>query len=244
MPAFFWVHLDGYPVQWGPLSFYGIEQPQPGVHIDQHIVFLQDIFPPGKTETLSLPCVETRTGIFAELYIFPAAVGHWVVLLDVTQEAHTRHLLQQKANELKLSRTQQTTHRIEGSLILLGEEEFSSKGRRLVDIGIQESAKQKRLIQKVLPTFAADVESRMEIATVPSEIPDIATGAQVVVASTTPAFTVSQVGLQLDPQAEWTKNWRVVSEKSRLERALTNLAENALRHNPRSTVRIGVERSR
>jgi hypothetical protein len=114
MPAFFWVHLDGYPVQRGPLSFYGIEQPQRGVHIDQHIVFLQDIFPPGKTETLFLPCVETRTGIFAELYIFPATVGHWGVLLNVTQEAHSRHLLQQKANELKLSRTQQTTHMIEG----------------------------------------------------------------------------------------------------------------------------------
>jgi class 3 adenylate cyclase len=109
MPAYLLVSPDGHPVQWGGLlPFYGIEQPQLGVAIDQHIAFLQGIFPLGKTETLSLPCVETRPGIFAELYIFPAPVGHWVVLLDVTQEAHTRRLLQQKANELKLSRTQQT----------------------------------------------------------------------------------------------------------------------------------------
>ena len=128
---------------------------------------------------------------------------------------------------------------------MLGEEELSSKGTRLVDIGIQESAKQERLIQEVLYTFAADVESQMEIPTVPSEIPDITTGAQVVVTSVTPAFTVIQVGLQLDPQAEWTKNWRVVSKKSRLERVLPNLVENALRHSSRgSTARIGVERSR
>ena len=42
-------------------------------------------------------------------------------------------------------------------LILLGEEQFSSKGRPLIDIGIQESAKPERLIQNVLHTFAADV---------------------------------------------------------------------------------------
>src|SRR5215203_3055297 len=109
MPAFLLVHLDGHLVQrGGVLSFYGIEKLQLGVDVDQHIAFLQGIFPLGKTETLSLPCVETQTGIFAELYIFPAAIGHWIVLLDVTQEAHTRRLLQQKANELKLFRAQQT----------------------------------------------------------------------------------------------------------------------------------------
>src|SRR5215204_3479695 len=36
---------------------------------------------------------------------------------------------------------------LKGCLILLGEEQLSSKGRRLVDIGIQESAKQECLIQ-------------------------------------------------------------------------------------------------
>jgi class 3 adenylate cyclase len=108
MPAYLLVHPDGHLVRWGgPLSFYGIEQPQSGVAIDQHIAFLQGIFPLGQGETLSLPCVETRTGLFAELYICPATVGHWVVLLDVTQEAHTRRLLQQQAHELNLSRIQQ-----------------------------------------------------------------------------------------------------------------------------------------
>ena len=42
-------------------------------------------------------------------------------------------------------------------LIFLGEEQLSSKGRLLIDIGIQESAKPERLIQNVLHTFAADV---------------------------------------------------------------------------------------
>jgi len=131
---------------------------------------------------------------------------------------------------------------LKGCLILLGEEQLSAKGRRLVDLGIKESAKQEQLIQNVLHTFAAEVESLTDVATVPSEAPDIATSAQAVVTAMTPAFTVSQVKLQLDPQVEWTKDWRVVGEKSRLERVLTNLVENALRHSPRgSTVTIGVQ---
>jgi class 3 adenylate cyclase len=108
-PAYLLVHPEGRLVQGGgALSFYGIEHPQLGVEIDQQIAFLQGIFPLGKTETLSLPCIETRTGIFADLYIFPATIGHWVVFLDVTQEAQTRRLLQQKANEVNLFRAQQT----------------------------------------------------------------------------------------------------------------------------------------
>jgi signal transduction histidine kinase len=74
-----------------------------------------------------------------------------------------------------------------------------------------------------------------------SEIPDSATSAQAVVTSMTPACTVSQVELQLDPQGECPKDWRVVGEKLRLERVLTNLVENTLRHSPRgSTVTIRV----
>lgn len=130
---------------------------------------------------------------------------------------------------------------LKGCLILLGEEQLSAKGRRLVDIGIQEAIKQERLIQNVLHTFAADVESQTEVAATPAELPDIATVAQAVVTSLTPAFTVSRVALRLDPEADWTKEWRVVGEKSRLERVLMNLVENALRHSPRgSTVTIGV----
>lgn len=109
MPVYLLVHPDGYLAQWGgPLSFYGIESPQSGLAIDQSLVFLQGMFPLGKTETLSLPCVETQAGIFAEVYIVPAAVGHWVVLLDVTQETYVRQRLQQKANEANLFRVQQT----------------------------------------------------------------------------------------------------------------------------------------
>lgn len=134
---------------------------------------------------------------------------------------------------------------LKGCLILLGEESLSTKGKRLVDLGIQEAAKQERLIQQVLHTFAADVESQPEASVLPSEVPDIATVAQTVVTSLTPAFTVNHVELQLDPHAEWSKGWRVVGDNSRLERVLLNLVENALRHSPRgSTVTIGVQEER
>jgi len=106
-PAYLLVHPDGHLVRWGgPLSFYGLGQPQPGIGLDQQITLLQGIFPLSKTETLFLPCVEMQTGTFADVYIFPAIIGHWVVLLDVTQEAYTRRRLQQKANEVNLLRTQ------------------------------------------------------------------------------------------------------------------------------------------
>jgi hypothetical protein len=59
----------------------------------------------------------------------------------------------------------------QGCLILLGEEQLSSQGRRLVDIGIQESAKQERSIRNVVHTFAADVESQTEIPLFPRKFP-------------------------------------------------------------------------
>src|SRR5262249_6917580 len=48
------------------------------------------------------------------------------------------------------------------------------------------------------------------------------------------------VKLQIAPTLDTTRNWQVGGEKSRLERVISNLAENALRHSPPdTTVTIG-----
>ena len=44
-----------------------------------------------------------------------------------------------------------------------------------------------------------------------------------------------------DPHVDWTRDWRVSGESSRLDRVLANLLENALRHSPHgSTVTVGL----
>jgi signal transduction histidine kinase len=131
---------------------------------------------------------------------------------------------------------------LKGCLLLLAREQLSMKGKQLLDIGLQETATQERLIQNVLQTFTADVEAQKEIATDPQDLPDIAVCGKEVVVSMTPAFALNQVELRLDPNVDWLQDWRVVGEKSRLERVLMNLVENALRYSPRgSTVTIGVQ---
>lgn len=50
------------------------------------------------------------------------------------------------------------------------------------------------------------------------------------------------IQLQLEPNIELTKDWKVVGEKTRLERITINLVENALRYSPEhSTVKIGLQ---
>jgi signal transduction histidine kinase len=49
-----------------------------------------------------LPCVETVSGIFADIHLFPADNRVWVLLLDATAEEAQRRLLQQKVHDFNL----------------------------------------------------------------------------------------------------------------------------------------------
>lgn len=101
-PAYVFVDPSGALQDWGgAMTTYGWPTLQPGQRVEEQINLLIGCFP--LTDgPLSLPCVETPSGLFADLYLFPADAGVWVLFLDATADAIQRRMLQQKANELSL----------------------------------------------------------------------------------------------------------------------------------------------
>ena len=72
--------------------------------------------------------------------------------------------------------------------------------------------------------------------------PDAAICAKDVIEAFLPAFLLNKVELQLDPNINMSEDWKVIGEKSRMERVISNLLENALRYSPSgSVVTVGVK---
>ncbi|MDQ3011331.1 MAG: HAMP domain-containing histidine kinase [Acidobacteriota bacterium] len=131
---------------------------------------------------------------------------------------------------------------IKGGFELLASEPISEQGRKFLDIGQRQANKQETLIREILQAFSAEVESVERFTANLAEAPDAAHAAREVIEALSPAFALNQVRLQLDPTVDLKKDWKVVGERSRLERVLSNLIENALRYSPaNSTVTIGCE---
>jgi signal transduction histidine kinase len=129
---------------------------------------------------------------------------------------------------------------IKGGFELLATENISEKGRKFLEIGLRQANKQETLIREILQAFSAEVESFEAFHVDPEKAPDAAQSAREVIEALSPAFALNQVKLQFDPKVELKRDWKVVGEKSRLERVISNLIENALRHSPaNSTVIVG-----
>lgn len=398
-PAYFFVTAHDQLSHWGGrLDVYGLDFSSCDA---RHIDFLAGLFPLHQHETLFLPCIETIPGVFADIHIFPAASGSWVLLLDATEDERRRRSLQQQVNglsllheklgmhgkataiadvvsalevvilerrsqghfdvvgtpppwffrlyshlpeqcrclcpdelsaflanflidaegfwqshtsgrlrsgpwseasaagenyyleasalqvkdrqvllierqlslfgdmhailqkarenTLNLQRLVEETQKKEillhcivhdlvqpltgmkGCLTLLQEESLSVKGKRLVALGEQQAEKQEALIQDILHVFAAEVSKFSSPCEMPTDAPDLSVRMRALVESYTPAFASAQVQIVTDPTVDWTREWRVSGERSRLDRVVANLLENALRHSPRgSTVTVGL----
>ncbi|MGE3539291.1 MAG: sensor histidine kinase [Candidatus Tectimicrobiota bacterium] len=101
-PAYVFVDSQGVLQDWGgALQSYGFVDLQRGKRVEEQMDLLLGCFPLADGP-LHFPCVETPSGLFADLHLLPVASGVWVLLLDATVEAVQRRLLQQKANELVL----------------------------------------------------------------------------------------------------------------------------------------------
>jgi signal transduction histidine kinase len=101
-PAYLLVRHDGRLEAWGgDLARYGMAGLQAGIEVERHVHCLTG-FLSMEAVPLCLPCVETPSGLLADLHLFPAVAGMWVLFLDATVEAGQRRLLQQKANEMVL----------------------------------------------------------------------------------------------------------------------------------------------
>ena len=105
-PAYLVVNDDAELLEWGgDLSSYGISDLEKNKDVPEHIPYLTGVLPL-EGNNLSLPRVQTRSGIFADIYLFRRRDVVWVLLLDVTSEARRRRLLQQRANEASLEATE------------------------------------------------------------------------------------------------------------------------------------------
>jgi hypothetical protein len=119
---------------------------------------------------------------------------------------------------------------------------LTSKGQEYLEIGKKQSTKLEMLIREILNAFSAEVESLDPFILDPTQAPDILTCAKEVIDALSPLFVASNMTLQLNQNIDTVKNWKVVGEKSRLERILTNLIENAFRYSPQnSNVIVGIQ---
>lgn len=117
-------------------------------------------------------------------------------------------------------------------LELLGFQNLTPKGKEYLEIGKKQSAKLEMLIREILDAFSAEVESLDAFTLDSTEAPDILVCVNEVINALSPLFVASNITLHLDQNIDVAKSWKVVGEKLRLERILTNLIENAFRYSP------------
>ncbi|MBW4664180.1 MAG: HAMP domain-containing histidine kinase [Chroococcus sp. CMT-3BRIN-NPC107] len=186
-----------------------------------------------------------------------------VLLISLVEEAYQeKQFLIQKCRESNLSYQKLTKevqkkeilihciiHDLAGQLTaikccfdLLSFQALTPKGIEYLQTGKKQTVKQETLIKDVLNAFSAEVES-LEAFTVDFEqSPDALACAKDVIEALEPNFIANQMNLKLGANIDRDRNWKVVGERSRLERVLTNLVDNAFRHSPPySTVIIDLQ---
>lgn len=100
--AYLLVAKNGCLSAWGgQLKKYGLNNLRQGENIVEQFFFLEGILPLDDIP-LYLPCLKTEYGMCADVHIFPAEEGDWVLLLDATHEEKHLTLMQQQANNLSL----------------------------------------------------------------------------------------------------------------------------------------------
>lgn len=120
--------------------------------------------------------------------------------------------------------------------------EKTARKRRLIEICKSQCNRQERLIREMLDIFSTEVESLETFYQSPALAPDAFNCLKEVRDTLLPSFLIKHIKLQLDPNIDPTKDWKVVGEKTRLERVIINLVENACRYSPEgSTVKIGLQ---
>jgi PAS domain S-box-containing protein len=101
-PAYMLVNRDNelmaWGGDWGAHEVSGLDE---RINVDEHVPFLQGMLPL-ETHNVFLPYVQTREGVYADIYLFERKEGTWVLLLDATADATKRQRLQQKASNLSL----------------------------------------------------------------------------------------------------------------------------------------------
>lgn len=101
-PAWLMITDSGVLSKWGgSLAYYGISNLQSDRSAAEQLRFLAGMLPV-ETEAVELPCVETDSGIYADIHIWAAFGWTWVLLVDTTTHALEYRRMQQRGNELSL----------------------------------------------------------------------------------------------------------------------------------------------
>lgn len=130
-------------------------------------------------------------------------------------------------------------------LQLLALQDMTPKAKEYLEIGRKQSTKQEMLIQEILDAFSTEVESLDAFTLNPAQSPDALICAREVMNILLPTFKLNKMSLQLAPDIDISANWKVVGEKLRFERVISNLIENAFRYSPlNSTVTVGLKEDR
>jgi hypothetical protein len=89
-------------VEWGgDLESYGVTGLKRDLDVAEQISFLTGVLPLGESSVF-LPRVQTKAGIYADIYLFSREFGTWVLLLDATADSATRRTMQQKLYDSRL----------------------------------------------------------------------------------------------------------------------------------------------
>ncbi|MBH8571484.1 HAMP domain-containing histidine kinase [Nostocaceae cyanobacterium CENA369] len=127
-------------------------------------------------------------------------------------------------------------------LALLEFENLSVKGKEFLEIGRKQSIQQEMLIKNILDVFSNEVRSLEAFTVDVEDAPNILSSAQEVIELSQPTFILNNKQLQLTANINIAADWKVVGEKSRLDRLILNLVENAYRYSPLgSTVTIDLQ---
>lgn len=158
------------------------------------------------------------------------------------------HIIQ-KDNKEKEVLLQLMLHDIAGQLnginycfALLEFENLTSEGKERIEIGKMQTLRQEMLIRQIMDAFSDEVHFRESFAVDPDKAPDILISIQESIQLFTPTSTLKKVQFQLAPTIDMIADWKVVGEKSPLDRVIVNLIENALHYSPpESTVTIDLQ---
>jgi signal transduction histidine kinase len=118
----------------------------------------------------------------------------------------------------------------------LQRERLSRKGQQFVALGLRQATWQQMLIQDILDTFRAELGAFEAISTDPAQAPDAVICARAVAEALLPVAATKNTTLQVRPSPNVRGDWQVIGERSRLERVIFNLVENAIRHAPDDSV--------
>lgn len=101
-PAYLLVTGSGQLIErGGELESYGLKDLATNQDVSESVPFLLGVLPlEGKS--LFLPHVQTKPGIFADVYVFSREQGTWILLLDSTVETSRKQSMQQKLYSSRL----------------------------------------------------------------------------------------------------------------------------------------------